>query len=168
MSNAGADLFEAVHSSTGLPYWSIIVGSTIALRLGLLPLMVQSIKMSLKMEKIKPHLDKLQEELRMSGGYKNIEAQRTFQTGWDKIRKEHGFSMMKQFAPVLAQMPMFIFFFTSIRSVLAYNAGAKTGGCLWFEDLTIIDPFLRLNLLTAGVMYLSFKLGGSTNLLFFF
>lgn len=161
MSSAGAELFEWVHTASELPYWGVIVGSTVLFRVALAPLLINSIKQAEKMTVIKPLLDKLQAEFRMAGGTKNRDAQIVFQQKWKAIREEHNFSMLRQFAPVIAQLPIFLWFFSSIRSMLAHNPNVTAGGVLWFTDLSAMDPFLRLNLLTSIVMYASFKLGGT-------
>lgn len=70
----GAGIFESVHTVSGLPYWGVIVGTTVAFRLVLAPLLVQSIKQTSKMEVLKPQLEKLQAEMRMAGGHKVCEA----------------------------------------------------------------------------------------------
>ncbi len=60
------------------------------------------------------------------------------------------------------QMPMFIWFFGSVRALLDTVPELTTGGALWFADLTARDPLLRLNVLTALVMYGSFRYGAET------
>lgn len=98
----------------------------------------------------------------MGVGMQNRDAAMKFQTEWAALRKQHDFSLGRQFAPILAQIPLFLFFFTSISYALRSPALAldmSTGGALWFHDLTQVDSFLRLNVMTAGVMFLSFKLG---------
>ena len=36
----------------------------------------------------------------------------------------------------------------------------KTGGALWFTDLTLADPFYLLPLITVSSLYINFKVGG--------
>lgn len=40
MSAAGAEMFDSMHHITGIPYWGVVVGSTVAFRLAISPLMV--------------------------------------------------------------------------------------------------------------------------------
>merc|ERR1711916_215365 len=43
--------------------------------------------------------------------------------------------------------------------MLATNPNISSGGALWFTDLSVSDPYMRLNLMTAAVMFLSFRMG---------
>lgn len=63
-----ARIFETGQEMFDLPFWSVIVGTTLGVRLLLSPLMVRSIKMSQVMARVKPMLEKLQEELKLAGG----------------------------------------------------------------------------------------------------
>jgi membrane protein insertase Oxa1/YidC/SpoIIIJ len=67
--------------------------------------------------------------------------------------------MARSFGPVVMQLPLFLLFFVSLRSLLENNPDVLVGGTLWFEDLTARDAFFRLNILTSVVMYASFRLG---------
>ncbi len=151
-----------MHHATGVDYWLVILGSTLVFRLTITPLLVMSMQQAGKMEALRPNLQRLQSELRMAGGYKNREAGIKFQTEWTALRKQHGFSMLRQFAPILVQIPAFLWFFTAVRYLITHTADMATGGALWFVDLSATDPFLRLNLVTAATMFLSFKLGAET------
>ena len=164
MSNVtfGSDLFESFHVASGLPYWAVIVVSTVSFRVMLTPLMVASLKNAAIMQRIKPEIDILQARFRKAGGPQNPPAAKKFKEDYDALAKREGFSMSKSFVPVLAQMPGFIFFFTSIRRMLDTNPNISSGGALWFNDLSVSDPYMRLNLMTSAVMFLSFRMGAES------
>lgn len=161
LAQAGADVFESLHVATGLPYWGVIVGSTVVFRALLVPLVVQSMKNAQKMAKVRPHIERMQDELRKSGR-NDPQAQARYAAEWAALKKEHDFSMGRQFLPVLAQLPGFLWFFSSVGAMIRSNPGMPSGGALWFVDLTTSDPFMRLNIATSAVMFLSFRLGAES------
>ena len=59
----GAELaLNSLHHWTHLPWWAVIVGTTVALRLGVtLPLAVYQMKLAVKQELLLPRLKELQE-----------------------------------------------------------------------------------------------------------
>jgi membrane protein insertase Oxa1/YidC/SpoIIIJ len=57
----GVDL---VHTMTGQPYWLSVIGTTIALRLILAPLFLETIRTQAKVKVAKPEIDALQTEMR--------------------------------------------------------------------------------------------------------
>ena len=121
------------------------------------PVMVVTLKNSARMQEAKPEMEQLSRELRMAptGQVSRQEYYRKLAV----LQKKYDFSMGRSFAPMMVQGPVFVWFFSSISALLAYNPESITGGALWFADLTARDPYMRLNVLTAVVMHLSFRLG---------
>lgn len=144
----------------GLPYWAVIVGTTIAFRVALIPFLVISMKNGVRMQDAKPEMELLNAELRRSGS--DVESRTKYYAALKLIQKKHDFSMTRTFLPMFVQMPLFLWFFGSVRTLLDSVPEAAVGGTLWFIDLTARDPFLRLNVLTALVMYISFRIGAES------
>jgi YidC/Oxa1 family membrane protein insertase len=157
----GAQLYEWAHTTTGAPYWAVIVGCTIAVRLLIMPLTVMSLKSAGRMALAKPELDKLNDDFRRLGS-PTPESRKKFFTDMRAIQAKYGASMGRSFAPVMAQMPVFVVFFSATSYLLRHNPDMATAGTLWFRDMTAQDPYMRLNLVAALVMHLSFRLGAET------
>jgi hypothetical protein len=62
----GVDL---VHTMTGQPYWLSVIGTTVALRLILAPLFLETIRTQAKVKVAKPEIDALQDEMRAAAAY---------------------------------------------------------------------------------------------------
>ena len=62
--------------------------------------------------------------------------------------------------PLLCTGVVFSSMFFGLRG-MAYLPveSLTTGGALWFTDLTAIDPYIILPLMTAGSLFISIKLG---------
>lgn len=58
----------------------------------------------------------------------------------------------------LIQLPLFISFFLALRKMSFLPVEAlKTGGTLWFPDLSAADPYFILPILCAGTMLLTIE-----------
>ena len=56
------------------------------------------------------------------------------------------------------QMPVFLSVFVGIRQMANYPVlSMKTGGILWFTDLTLTDPFYLLPLFTMSTLFLTIE-----------
>lgn len=60
------------------------------------------------------------------------------------------------------QIPIFLSVFTGLREMTGLPVESmKTGGILWFPDLTIPDPIYALPLLTAATLFATIEVGES-------
>ena len=63
---------------------------------------------------------------------------------------------LKSFVPILAQAPIFMLFYFTLKHLTENNIDhMDMGGALWFTNLTIPDPYYILSLVTAGTFILS-------------
>jgi YidC/Oxa1 family membrane protein insertase len=139
-----------VHDTTKLGYGLTIILITVALKLIFWPFTAASIRSSRKMQALAPELKVIQDK------YKD-DMQKMMQKR-QELMKKHNVSMMSGCLPVAIQMPVFIGFFTMIRSAIELR-GAHF---LWITDLSKPDtlflipgtgfPFNLLPLLMGGAM----------------
>ncbi len=78
---AGSDMYEALHAWTSVPYWGVIVGTTLAFRVAIAPFMVISMKNAVRMQDAKPEMELLSAELRRAGS--SVEARTKYYEGLD-------------------------------------------------------------------------------------
>jgi YidC/Oxa1 family membrane protein insertase len=139
-----------VHDVTKAGYGLTIVLITVALKLIFWPFTAASIRSSRKMQALAPELKVIQDK------YKD-DMQKMMQKR-QELMKKHNVSMMSGCLPVAIQMPVFIGFYTMIRSAIELR-GAHF---LWIADLSKPDtlfmipgtafPFNLLPLLMGGAM----------------
>ena len=133
-----------------LSYGWIIVLLTVLLRIVFWPLLAASIRSAKKMQALAPQIKALKE--------KYGDDPQKFTQKQMELWRENGVSPMSGCLPALIQMPVFIGFFTMIRSAIELR-GAHF---LWIHDLSKPDtlffipglnfPFNLLPLLMVGVM----------------
>jgi len=139
-----------LHDVTKLGYGWVIVLFTVIIKIVFWPLMAKSTRSMKRMQALAPELKALQAK------YKD-DAQKLTQKQWELYRK-HKVSPISGCLPMAIQMPVFIGFFTMIRSAIELR-GAHF---LWVADLSKPDtlfmipgvnfPFNLLPLLMGGSM----------------
>ncbi|XP_011630837.1 cytochrome c oxidase assembly protein COX18, mitochondrial [Pogonomyrmex barbatus] len=154
-----------LHDYTGLPWWLIIVLTTVIIRTTVtLPLSLYQLYILAKLENLKHEMDEIVKEMKIEINYG------THKYNWSKeyARRLYNHSMKKQWNKlivrenchpakasllVLVQVPLWISLSMSIRNLCymlpkqdidAYTTYQefKTGGFLWITDLTIPDFFI--------------------------
>lgn len=152
-------LLEASHVYTGLPWWATIIATTVAVRCVMFPLYVKASINGAKMAKIKPQLDEVMKELRESESpQEQVQAAHKRKA----LMKDNDVHMSHQMFPVL-QLPLAYGFFQSLRKMANHPVeGFSTQGTGWFEDLTQVDPYCGLQVISAAVVIIMVRLGGET------
>ena len=116
----------------GAPWWLAIVMLTVVVRGLLSPLTVKQVKNMRKMQELKPDLDKLKAK------YKNKPKKQ--QEAITKLYQERKINPAAGCLPMFIQLPVFIVLYHTIIR-FEHLESFKTGGLLWFHDLTNADPY---------------------------
>lgn len=152
-------ILEITHVYTGLPWWATIAVATVGIRAAMVPLYVKASANAAKMSHVKPELDKALSDLQHAG---NQQEQLQAAANRKKIMKENDIKMSHQFFPMI-QLPIAYGFFQALRKMANYPVeGFQTQGLAWFEDLSAVDPYCGLQILTAAVVVGMVRSGGET------
>lgn len=152
-------IFELMHVYSGLPWWGSIMAVTIAFRAILLPLYIKSSDHSARMTAIKPELNKITQEYTKVDD--PLEGQRLL-VKRKKLMEQSGIKTRFLLMPMLG-IPFFIGIFSGINRMCVANVyGLADGGLGWFANLTIPDPYLGLQVITAVIYAATIKMGGET------
>lgn len=164
--NAIADFFQSIfspvvavlgevllffHFSLGAPWWLAIAMLTIVVRTLMFPLTVKQVKSMRAMQDLKPEMDKIRAQ------YKDNRQKQ--QEEMMKLYQERNINPLGGCLPILVQMPVFIGIFYVIR-LFGGIPGQRPpqyesfteGGILWFKDLSHMDPYFVLPVLSALTM----------------
>lgn len=152
-------ILETVHVYTGLPWWGTICTVTIAVRLLMFPLYVKSSDTIARNSRIKPELDAINSKLMSST---ELSEGQKYALQRKKLLNEHGIKNRWLAAPML-QVPVALGFFGGLRAMANYPVdGFVNQGVAWFTDLSLADPYLGLQMITAAVLISFTRLGGET------
>ncbi|KAK8799697.1 hypothetical protein WA158_006245 [Blastocystis sp. Blastoise] len=138
----------------GLPWWGSIMAFTFGIRLCLLPLQIKSMKSQGKMTKMQPELDKLMDKMKIAAlnGEKDMTP---YQLETRNLYKEYGVSPMAMAGSAFVQLPVILCLFWGLEKLVKTDASLITGGCLWFPNLTIPDPYYVIPIVANLILYLS-------------
>ena len=144
-------MMEYIHVHTGLPWWGAIVVSTFILRAAIFPLVMKVQKNGVLMNNVNPEIQELmkkQREFRQMGN--ETFANQYSHKIWSVYQKNNCNPLKAAVLPLI-QLPLFLSFFIAIRRMATVPVESmKTGGMLWFEDLTVPDPYYILPVLACG------------------
>ena len=130
----------------GAPWWLAIVMLTVVVRSVLFPLTVKQVRSMRKMQELKPDLDEIRK--------KHKEDPKKQQAETLKLYGERSVNPLGGCLPILVQMPVFITLYYTIKS-FEHLESFRTGGLLWFPDLTVSDPYFILPVLYVLTMMAS-------------
>jgi YidC/Oxa1 family membrane protein insertase len=138
---------DGVHNFTGLNWWASIVITTFVIRGLTVPLMINQLKATTKLTLMRPRLEEVKQEMDDRG--MSPSAVTEGQAKMAQIFKEYGVTPWTPLKGILIQGPVFVSFFLAIQNMVEKVPSFKTGGFLWFTDLTTPDAFYILPVVTA-------------------
>ncbi|XP_076370973.1 mitochondrial inner membrane protein OXA1L-like [Tachypleus tridentatus] len=151
---------DYLHVTAGVPWWLSIVLGTLVVRTLMFPLMIKAQQNAAKLNNNLPQMQILQlklTEARKSGN--SMEAAR-YANELMVFMKEKDVNPLKGLLVPLVQAPVFISFFMALRGMANLPLESmKTGGTMWFTDLTIPDPFYGLPLITCATLFVIIETG---------
>ncbi|PRQ60185.1 putative membrane insertase OXA1/ALB3/YidC, membrane insertase YidC/Oxa1 [Rosa chinensis] len=146
-------LIDFVHSLTGLNWWASIALTTIFIRLATIPLLIDQLRATTKLNLMRPRLEQLKQEMQ------NMEADpevlREGQKRMMALFHEYGVTPFSQLKGLFIQGPIFISFFLAFRNKAEKVPSFQNGGAPWFTDLTTPDSMLILPILTAMTFWIT-------------
>ncbi|WP_119070439.1 YidC/Oxa1 family membrane protein insertase [Rubrobacter indicoceani] len=134
----------------GLPWWGSIALLTVLVRTILFPLTIRQVRSMRAMQELRPELEKIR------GQFGNNRKRQ--QEEMMKLYQERNINPLGGCLPILVQMPVFISIFYVIRRFGGYGETAgsepsfQQGGILWFQNLSEMDPYYILPVLSAVTM----------------
>jgi len=152
---------EYLHVHAHLPWWLAIVASTLVLRTLLLPVAINVQANAARLNNIRPETERLMAKVRQykQAGNLNIAEQQMAKVY--ALYAKHNCHPFKMMLMPVMQVPIFISFFVALRRMAAVPVESmKTGGILWFTDLTVPDPYYVLPLLGCASFMAIIELGG--------
>lgn len=153
-------LLEFVHISTGFAWVASIAVATVMIRVTLFPLMLRSIRNTSKLAIVNPMVKVEMAKLTQANKDGDKMAAAQAQLAVQKLFKEHGVNPLMSIVPIFVQMPVFIFFYYALNSMVSLPVpGMEHGGLLWFTDLTAADPMHILPIATSAMTLVNFEIG---------
>lgn len=146
-------VLEHTHVYCGTPWWASIALTAVIIRVAFLKLYIDAADNGAKMARVAPQTKPLHAkmmDLQRAGDQGAVMAvRRDIQV----INARAGVKMWKSMLPMV-QMFTGYGTFVLLRAMAKLPVpGLETGGALWFQNLTIPDPYFILPLAAAGVLH---------------
>ena len=133
----------------GAPWWLCIMMLTVIVRTLLFPLTFRQVKSMRRMQDLKPDMDRIRTE------YKD-DAQKQREE-MAKLYQERKVNPLGGCLPIFVQLPIFLVLYYTIRHFDTLES-FRSGGLLWFQDLTQPDHLFILPVLYILTMMASQEL----------
>lgn len=149
--------FEYVHVYSGLPWWATIGLVTIGMRALMFPMYFKASDMTARFSKLQPEMQKILDEYQNASN--PLDGQKALLRR-KRLMQEHNIKYRYLLGPIMGA-PFFIGIFAGLnRMAHVPVAGLLDEGLAWFSNLSVADPYLGLQIITALVYSATFKLGG--------
>jgi len=156
-----AQLFmEWIHVDLGLQWWQTIMVTTVCMRLLVFPVVVKAQRNLAKMTNINPVMAKLQGDMTDARRRGDMLEFTQLSNKLNVLMKNEGINPIKNIIPIVVQASIFISMFFALRGMSNLPIESmKDGGCLWFNNLTLMDPYVVLPVATSISLFLQMKSG---------
>lgn len=154
---------EAVHVSTGLPWWAAIAVTTVAIRTVMLPLMIKVQRNNARVANINPDLQRIMNNVNEAKKAGDQVAIAKYSQQAQQLFKDNDCHPAKSLLLPVVQAPVMISFFMALRGMAELPVpGFLNGGMAWFTDLSVKDPYYVLPVLSSIGMLAILETGSET------
>lgn len=150
-------VLEHMYVYTGLPWWAVIGLSAAAIRVIFFKVFVNAAKNSAKMHAIQPIAKPLTDKMTAAARANDTNTVMQIRAQLKRINQEAGIKLSRSFLPALQIFPASGTFFTLRMMSNVPVPALETGGILWFQNLTLADPYFILPIVTSFMLYRSLK-----------
>ncbi|TAQ91245.1 hypothetical protein B7494_g435 [Chlorociboria aeruginascens] len=155
-------VLEHIHIYAGTPWWLSITLTAVFVRVVLFKPYIDASELSARMASIKHITDPIRANITAATRNRDVHATQQHRLELQKVMKRANIKVWKGFTPILQGVAGYGLFFTLRGMAHLPVPGLETGGILWFQNLTVMDPYLLLPIATAGLMHRMIKAGGET------
>jgi YidC/Oxa1 family membrane protein insertase len=159
ISSTLMSLIDNIHVLAAVPYWEAIVIATIGVRICMFPLALKTVQGAARMATMRPVMQVLQDEMKTHPNADDPQVKMRFQMEMKEIFKKHEVNPFMSFLWPFAQFPIFIGQFIALREMGNFYPDYASGGCLWFNDLSAMDPTYVLPVLNSLSFLVMIEIG---------
>jgi membrane protein insertase Oxa1/YidC/SpoIIIJ len=152
---------ENIHVLAGVPYWEAIALATIGLKIMTFPITLKTIQGGARMALIQPQLVKLQAAMNANMAAKDDAVALKLQNEMKELFVKNKVNPLMSFVWSFALFPVFIGQFIALREFGHFYPDYASGGCLWFTDLSAMDPTYALPVINSLSFLLMIELGAA-------
>lgn len=154
---------EAIHVTTGLPWWAAIAATTLIIRTCMLPLMIKVQRNNARVANINPDVQRIMNNVNEAKKAGDQMAIAKYSQQAQQLFKDNECHPAKSLLLPIVQAPVMISFFMALRGMAELPVpGFLEGGMAWFTDLSVKDPYYILPVLSSAGMLAILETGSET------
>ncbi|KAF2871226.1 60Kd inner membrane protein-domain-containing protein [Massariosphaeria phaeospora] len=158
-------MIEHIYIMGDLGWGGSIIASGLVLRSFMFYFQMQGSHSMAKMAAMKPLTESYEKETKLAIKSGDVARQQTAKQRQSMVYKEVGVDPFAALKPMAVQVVFGFGAFRCLRGISDLPApGLTEQGFLWFQNLSVSDPYYILPVITGGVSYALLKLGGETGL----
>ncbi|XP_077969658.1 mitochondrial inner membrane protein OXA1L-like [Styela clava] len=158
------DIFEYLNTTVGLEWIPAIAIVTLVIRTLALPCYVNMRRFSVRSNNLFPESFKLQQAMQKAAAEKNKFIMKKCHIEYQTFLQKNNINPLK---PLIINIPNMIFFssmFIGLRQMCeAHVPSLVNGGILWFQNLSISDPYMILPVLSCLSMAAIIRSGAAAS-----
>lgn len=152
-------LLEQIHIGLDIPWWGTIITATVIMRICVLPLVIKARKGTIRGANAAPITNEFNKIIGDSS--LSMEKRLKAKSDYMKFANENNINPIYTGIPLLCNGAIFMSMFFALRGMAELPVESmKTGGTLWFTDLTSMDPYFLLPVITCTSLIIHMKVGG--------
>jgi len=156
-------VFVVAHDATGWSWAFTIMGVVFGFRILLAPVIVYQLRNVSRLAWIKDDMEMIQKNYQAMGGLRGPpQAYDKMNESLKALYAKHDCNPMKSLATMFIQAPVMISIFLSLRRMALEYPSFQTGGMLWFQDLSIMDPYYTLPIAAGVLTFITIEFGTDT------
>ena len=156
-------IIEHLHMWTGMPWWASIVATGLLIRAALVYPMLGASDTATKIQNLKHLSTPIRMRMLQHQAAGNSMELAKAKAEMSKLHQANGVDTKKAFIPFI-QIPLGFGCYRLIKGMAALPVpGLAAESVAWLQDLTVADPYYILPTLSAGMMYLTFKVSFTHN-----
>jgi YidC/Oxa1 family membrane protein insertase len=144
---------EHVHIFCGTPWWMSIVLTAILVRGILFKPYIDAADNAAKLATIQPFSKPITAQMSEAQKNSDMDAMLKLRGELSLMHKRAGIKLWKSFVPMVQVFAGYGTFVLLRAMAKLPVPGLETGGALWFQNLSVPDPYFILPMATAGVLH---------------
>ncbi|KAF2279993.1 uncharacterized protein EI97DRAFT_107490 [Westerdykella ornata] len=154
-------MMEHLYLGAGLGWGASIIALTLIIRTTMFKLQMNSSDAMARLAAITPVMRKLNAEMTAAKAGGKMDEMQVVRRKMTRVYKVIGANPAKSFLPLGFQAVIGFGAFRCLRGMSNLPVPDMTqAGFLWFQDLTVSDPYMIIPVVAGGIMYVSMKMGG--------
>lgn len=156
------NLLEAIHVSTGLPWWGTIMATILLIRAAQFPFYCKLSSNAARMKEVTPLTKPMMEKMKVAQATGDSVQMMELRSEIQRVFKVAGVNRLWLLFP-FTQIPIFYGFYKTLYAMAEIKVpGLASDGLGWIQDWSVADPYLVLPAVASSLIGAQLMVGGES------